>query len=173
MPKKPKRRSEPGAALDDLLQLGATWAAVTRVLERELGGVGISLPQALVLLQIAAVREPLLLSQVATRLLQQPQSMTSLMDRVEQAGWARRVHDLPDRRAIRVELTEAGVARANEVGPRMLAAAGHVLAPVDSSVRGELAAGVTALYKACRLQPGVRLPALVDGDAAAPVAGSE
>jgi DNA-binding MarR family transcriptional regulator len=160
----PRKRGEPGRELDDLLQLGATWAAVTRVLERSLQGADISLPQALAVLAIAWAPQPLLLSQLATRLLQQPQSMTTLMDRLEQAGWAQRVSGLPDRRAIRAELTEDGAAKADEVGARLLAAAAQVLASLDEPKRAGLAESLAAIYAACRTQPGMRLPELPDGD---------
>ncbi len=106
----PRKRGEQRSELHDLLQVGATWAAVSRVLERSLQGANISLEQALAVLQIATTAQPLVLHQLAERLFQQPQSITSLMDRLERAGWAQRVHDLPDRRAIRVEATESGAA---------------------------------------------------------------
>jgi len=155
-----ERRNEQGRELADLLQLGATWAAVSRILEHGLGDTGISLPPALALLQVAAAPEPLLLSRLALRLVQEAQSVTSLMDRLERAGWAQRMHDLPDRRTIRIELTEAGVGKADEVGRRLPTAAEQVLGSVEGSVRDGLAAGLTVLYAACRVQEGVRLRAM-------------
>ncbi len=168
----PRKRGEQRSELHGLLQVGATWAAVSRVLERSLQGANISLEQALAVLQIATAAQPLVLHQLAERLFQQPQSITSLMDRVEQAGWVRRVHDLPDRRAIRVETTESGAAKAREVGVMLLAAAEQLLPSADGGVRDGLAAGVAALYAACRSQPGVRLPELPGGDGAAPTPDS-
>jgi len=143
------------------LTLGATWSAVSRVLERSLQGANISLEQALAVLVIAAGPQPLLLSGLAMRLGNEPQSVTSLVDRIEGAGWAKRMHDQPDRRAIRVEITETGAAKANEIGDLLLAAAEQLMRSLDGTVTAGLRDSVVALYEACQKQPGVRLPELI------------
>ncbi len=53
-------------------------------------------------------------SRLAHYLTQETQSVTGLIDRMERQGWVRRVRDLPDRRAIRLELTEAGLRKLEE-----------------------------------------------------------
>src|SRR5712692_816494 len=121
--------------LRDLLRLDAAWSAVSRVFDRALGGTGVSLPQALALTAIETAPQPLLLSGLAARLLQEAQSVTSLADRLERAGLARRVHDLPDRRAIRVELTPAGHEKVAEVRPVLTGAAASVWQSLDDAQR--------------------------------------
>ena len=62
--------------------------------------------------------------------------MTHLLDRLEEHGWVRRVPDLPDRRTIRVELTETGQAKLAEALPveaTVIAAAFRHLRPDDST----------------------------------------
>jgi DNA-binding MarR family transcriptional regulator len=162
--------AEKSRALDDLLELAATWSGVSRVLEKALSDIGITLPQALALLAIEAAPQSLLLSRLAARLMQEPQSITSLMDRLEKAGWAERTPDSVDRRAIRVGLTAAGSVKVEEVNRVLTAAAEKVMALVDETVQAGLRTGVVALYEACRRQPESRLPALPgrDGSTARP-----
>src|SRR6266516_2114976 len=57
--------------LRDLLRLDAVWSAVSRVFDRALSGTGVSLPQALALTTIESAPQPLLLSGLAARLLQE------------------------------------------------------------------------------------------------------
>ena len=53
-------------------------------------------------------------SRLAHYLTQETQSVTGLIDRMEKQGWVRRVRDLPDRRAIRLELTPEGESKLDE-----------------------------------------------------------
>jgi DNA-binding MarR family transcriptional regulator len=160
-----KRKREPDEELTlrDLLRLDATWSAVSRVFERALSGAGVSLPQALALTAVEGAPQPLLLSGLATRLLQEAQSVTSLADRLERAGLARRVHDLPDRRAIRLELTSAGQTKVAEVRPLLQNAARHIYGALGETQAHMLRESLSALYGACRDYPGVRLPELPHG----------
>jgi len=155
-----RRKLSDDPTLRDLLRLDATWSAVSRVFERALSGSGVSLPQALALTAVDAAPQPLLLSGLATRLLQEAQSVTSLADRLERAGLARRAHDLPDRRAIRLELTSAGRTKVAEVRPLLQAAASHIYGALGDEQARLLRASLSALYVACRDYPGVRLPEL-------------
>lgn len=150
--------------LRDLLRLDAAWSAVSRVFDRALAGTGVSLPQALALTAIETAPQPLLLSGLAARLLQEAQSVTSLADRLERAGLARRVHDLPDRRAIRLELTEAGRAKVGEVRPLLQEAAKQIYRNLGNDQANALRETLSALYNASRDYPGVRLPELPRSD---------
>jgi DNA-binding MarR family transcriptional regulator len=154
------RGAKESRALDDLLELGAAWSAVSRVLEKSLSDIGVTLPQALALLAIEAASQSLRLSGLAARLVQEPQSITSMMDRLEKAGWARRMPDVADRRAMRVELTAAGSVKAEEVNGVLTAAADKVMSLLEETDKTGLRAGVVALYQVCRIQPETRLPKL-------------
>jgi DNA-binding MarR family transcriptional regulator len=147
-------------AFQDVLQLSATWSAVSRVLERALLGSGMSLDQTLALLAIETAPQPLLLSKLAARLVQEPQSITSMVDRLARHGWARRVyHGVPgDRRAVPIELTEAGRAKVAELRALLSGAAEEVTASLDVTQKAGLRDGIVALYEVCRGQHGVRLP---------------
>ena len=58
-------------------------------------------------------------ARLAGYLAQESQSLTGLLDRMEAHSWVRRVHNLPDRRSLRIELTPQGqtkLALAQELG---------------------------------------------------------
>lgn len=91
------------------------WVLVTQIywvsyklLERRLHPLGISVSQARVLAVLYYSRTPVKPSLVATLLFQETQSITGILHRIEAKGWVRRQPDPQDRRAIGLELTEAG-----------------------------------------------------------------
>src|SRR5215211_3392408 len=99
-------------------QLYLTYSTIFKAIERAIAPTGVTLPQALALQTIKAGPGPITPSRLAHYLTQETQSVTGLIDRMEKQDWVRRVRDLPDRRAIRLELTEAGEAKlAETMGP--------------------------------------------------------
>ena len=95
-------------------QLYLTYSAIFKAIERSIAPTGVTLPQALALSTIRNGEGPMTPSRLAHYLTQETQSVTGLIDRMERQGWVRRVRDLPDRRAIRLELTEDGAAKLDE-----------------------------------------------------------
>ncbi len=85
-----------------------TFTAVFKETERALSPTGISGPQAFALSCLKYAGGPMIPSRLAGFLAQESQSLTGLIDRMEQQGWVRRVRDLPDRRSLRLEITPAG-----------------------------------------------------------------
>ena len=70
---------------------------------------------------------------------------------MEQRGWVRRYRDLPDRRAVRLELTEAGAAKATDAQRCLDAALAHCFGGLAAdevrvlvALLARLAAGVPA-----------------------------
>ena len=99
-------------------QLYLTYSTIFKAIERAIAPTGVTLPQALALATIKAGPGPITPSRLAHYLTQETQSVTGLIDRMEKQEWVRRVRDLPDRRAIRLELTPAGDAKLEEtLGP--------------------------------------------------------
>ena len=100
-------------------QLYLTYSTIFKAIERSIAPTGVTLPQALALATIkAAGTEPMTPSRLAHELTQETQSVTGLIDRMEKQQWVRRMRDLPDRRAIRLELTPVGEAKLLEtMGP--------------------------------------------------------
>src|SRR5947209_15908671 len=99
----------------------ATWAllyqtftAIFKETERSLSPAGISGPQAFALACLRYGDAPMIPTRLAGYLAQESQSLTGLIDRMEQHGWVRRVRDLPDRRSLRLEITGAGEAKLEE-----------------------------------------------------------
>src|SRR6266540_872015 len=95
-------------------QLYLTYSVIFKAIERSIAPTGVTLPQALALNTIRLGEGPMTPSRLAHYLTQETQSVTGLIDRMEKQGWVRRVRDLPDRRAIRLELTDEGVAKLEE-----------------------------------------------------------
>lgn len=92
-------------------QLYLTYATIFKAIERAIAPTRVTLPQALALAAIKNEPRPMTPSRLAHQLTQETQSVTGLIDRMEKQGWVRRVRDLPDRRAIRIELTAEGAAK--------------------------------------------------------------
>lgn len=99
-------------------QLYLTYSAIFKAIERSMAPTHVTLPQALALSTIRYGEGPMTPSRLAHHLTQETQSVTGLIDRMERQGWVRRVRDLPDRRAIRLELTRDGAEKLDETaGP--------------------------------------------------------
>src|SRR5439155_4384461 len=92
-------------------QLYLTYSVIFKAIERSIAPQKVTLPQAMALNTIKYGEEPMTPSRLAQYLTQETQSVTGLIDRMEKQGWVRRVRDLKDRRAIRLELTDAGDAK--------------------------------------------------------------
>lgn len=106
-------------------QLYLTYSAVFKSIERAIAPTGVTLPQALALATIKSGPHPVTPSRLAQYLTQETQSVTGLIDRMERQAWVRRQRDLPDRRAIRLELTPEGEAKLMET-----------LAPTNDTIDG-------------------------------------
>ena len=104
----------PRASVNAWRQLYLTYSVIFKAIERSIQPVKVTLPQALALNTIRYGDGPMTPSRLAHYLMQETQSVTGLIDRMEKQGWVQRVRDLPDRRAIRLELTETGLAKLDE-----------------------------------------------------------
>ena len=76
--------------------------------DQELRPLGFGLYGAIALDFIARQPYPPRLADIARFLMQEPQSLTALIKRLERRGWVRRQPSQRDRRAVLLELTEAG-----------------------------------------------------------------
>jgi DNA-binding MarR family transcriptional regulator len=84
----------------------------SRILEKaadeELRPMGFGLYGAIAVDFIARQPHPPRLADISRFLMQEPQSLTALIQRLERRGWIRREPSQRDRRAVLLELTEAG-----------------------------------------------------------------
>src|SRR5579859_1080104 len=110
-------QNPPHPAVDAYRRLYVAHTAVARAIERDLIRTGVSLPQAIALQVIGTAKGAVTATQLASYMGQERQSMTGLIDRMESKGWIARVRDLPDRRAIRLELTTGGRDKLDEITP--------------------------------------------------------
>lgn len=88
--------------------LNQTYSVSYRLMEHRLRGVDISVAQFRALSLVKRTPPPLTPSLLALHLALDARTASDLIGRLEQAGWLRRVKDLPDRRAARLELTPDG-----------------------------------------------------------------
>ncbi len=116
-PKAAKTTGSP-AFLDPSL---APWVMVSEIywmsyklLERRFYDLGVSASQARILAVLRHAGRPMHPSTVAIVLLQETQSVTGIIRRLEARGWVERRLDEDDRRAIRLELTATGRAIADQ-----------------------------------------------------------
>ena len=88
--------------------LNHAYSVTYRLTEHRLRGVGISPVQFRALSLVRLLPPPVTPSTLALHLALDSRTVSDLVSRLEQCGWVRRVRDLPDRRAVRLELTEDG-----------------------------------------------------------------
>jgi DNA-binding MarR family transcriptional regulator len=86
-----------------------------KLLERRLYDLGISASQARVLAVLHYAPEQIKPSAISTLLFQETQSITGILQRIESRGWIVRTPDPDDRRAVGLELTDAGRTLTEEI----------------------------------------------------------
>jgi DNA-binding MarR family transcriptional regulator len=100
--------------------LNHAYSVTYRLSEHRLRPVGISPVQFRAVSLTRLLPPPVTPSVLALHLALDSRTVSDLVSRLEQCGWLRRVRDLPDRRAVRLELTEQGeAALAAAWGPMM------------------------------------------------------
>jgi DNA-binding MarR family transcriptional regulator len=97
--------------------LHQAYSLIYKNLDQAMTKAGISQAQASVLVVLKSVGRPLPLSRLARLLVQEAQSVTSLVDRLESRNLVRRVPDGRDRRVINVQLTSEGEALFEQIFP--------------------------------------------------------
>jgi len=97
----------PRAAVDGLL-LYQVETSLAKLVERSLLESGLSLPQMLLLGGLYWDGRALVPRRVRNTLVVEAQSLTGLIDRLENQGWAKRLSHPKDRRKIRVQITPKG-----------------------------------------------------------------
>lgn len=102
--------------------LSQTFSVSYRLTEHRLRGTGVSLAQFRALSIVKLMPPPLTPGLLALHLALDARTASDLIGRLEQAGWMRRVRDLPDRRAARLELTPEGEATLAQVWAPMVQA---------------------------------------------------
>jgi DNA-binding MarR family transcriptional regulator len=91
---------------------------VSQVLERALAGVGLTLPQFNVLMELASASEAALpLYELNSRLISTPPNTSWLSQRMEDAGFVTKARDTGDSRVVILRLTERGWAKLDDAAP--------------------------------------------------------
>ena len=132
-------------AYEDPVQLADLLHRLTRRLRRaqaeRLAPLGLTPAQERALRMITRSEEPLLMAELADHLGIVPRSVTTVVDALEEAGLVRREIDPHNRRAIRLHLTDRGVAVREEMREARRRAAEDLFAPLpaeDRKALGEL-----------------------------------
>jgi DNA-binding MarR family transcriptional regulator len=134
---------EDSAHLADLLH-GLTRRLRHAQAER-LAPLGLTPAQERALRTITRSGEPLRMTELADRLGVVPRSVTTVVDALEAAGLVRREIDPGNRRAIRLHLTDRGVAVREELRDARRQAAEDLFAPLSDAERTTLADLLTRL----------------------------
>lgn len=90
--------------------LNQTYSVAYRLIEHRLRGTCVSPAQFRALSLVKLMPPPLTPGLLALHLALDARTASDLIGRLELSGWMRRVRDLPDRRAARLELTDQGEA---------------------------------------------------------------
>lgn len=109
--------------------LHSTSLLMTKVYKPLLQALGLTYPQYLAMM-VLWERDGLTVSEISTRLLTDPGSLTPLLKRLEGEGLLSRTRSREDERVVIVELTEQGRAlreKAREIPPCILGASGQTL----------------------------------------------
>ena len=132
-------------AYEDPAQLADLLHRLTRRLRRaqaeRLAPLGLTPAQERALRMITRSEEPLRMAELADHLGIVPRSVTTVVDALEEAGLVRREIDPHNRRAIRLHLTDRGVAVRDEMRDARRRAAEDLFAPLpaeDRKALGEL-----------------------------------
>ncbi len=124
--------------------------AVFKVQELALIAQGISLPQLQLLSLLAYEQRPLAISELATWMVKEPNSLTGLVDRAEAKGWVHTHGDPKDRRKRLVEFTTAGVKKFEEAFNLSNAVAAKLFGKLNASELNQLKNASTKLRDAAR-----------------------
>jgi DNA-binding MarR family transcriptional regulator len=136
----------PVAPTEEQLALGSAFEQVVAWLRRTRTATDIS-ASGLSLLDRLATGGPQRITDLATQEgISQP-AMTSLVNRLEERGWARRTADPDDRRAIRVELTSQGTERLERHRADRTRRIVERLASLDTADQAALLAALPALQR--------------------------
>ena len=123
-----KTQSQP---LESWLLLHQTYALIYKRLDRLATKLGLSAAMSMPLLLLKDAGHSLRLSQLAGVLVQEAQSVTSLVDRLEGKGLVRREPDRRDRRAINLALTSKGAQVADKLRTAVAEMLAESLAPLS------------------------------------------
>lgn len=111
--------------------LNHAYSVSYRLSEHRLRGVGISPVQWRAISLVRLLTPPVTPSLLALHLALDSRTVSDLVSRLEQCGWVRRVRDLPDRRAVRLELTDEGEKKLAEAWGPAIATTDEVWSVVE------------------------------------------
>lgn len=115
-------------------------AEIARALHRELRGRGVSGAQLAILAVLSECsHDGLKLNEISQRLCVSPASLTGLVDRLEEAGYLKRVPHPEDRRATLAVLTDPGRALYQETYPSHIASVEHLMSALSREEQEVLA----------------------------------
>jgi MarR family transcriptional repressor of emrRAB len=154
----------PRAAVDGLLLYQAQ-TALFKLTERALLASGLSAPQMLLLGMLYWDGRALVPQRMRNTMAVEAQSLTGLIDRLENQGWAKRLKHPKDRRKIRVQITPKGRSKYEEAAAHSDKTAETYFKALTAGERNQLR---TVLMK---LRGGAYPPLDLRNDAAYPPVG--
>ncbi|MER6104977.1 MarR family transcriptional regulator [Streptomyces sp. NPDC001832] len=116
-----------------------------RIQSRQLEPIGITPAQFRLLRTVAHFDGPPRMADLAQRLDVVPRAVTSLVDGLEASGRVRRAPDPDNRRVVRIEITDEGLATLRSLRDARRAAAEEIVAPLTADQREVLGGLLSAL----------------------------
>ncbi len=111
--------------------LNHAYSVTYRLSEHRLRAAGVSPVQFRALSLVRLLPAPVTPTILALHLALDSRTVSDLVSRLEQCGWVRRVRDLPDRRAVRLELTDEGGKTLSDAWGPAIAASEEIWSVVD------------------------------------------
>lgn len=114
---------------------------------RSIRGLGFCSDSDFAVLEALQSKGPLAVNELGRKLCLTSGSITTAVDRAQHHGWVRRVADASDRRVSRVELTDAGRARAEDALAEHFRNLAAAVSGLDSQEQAQLATLLRKLGK--------------------------
>jgi MarR family transcriptional regulator, transcriptional regulator for hemolysin len=131
--------------------LRRAWYGLNQAFRRRIAHTGATPDQFTALRCLLEDEEPgLTQSELTARMSSDPNTIASLLERMEGAGWIERRPHERDRRAYRIRLLPAGLRKYEELRDLAVALQTEVLAVLPEAKREELLADLDIVAEACR-----------------------
>jgi DNA-binding MarR family transcriptional regulator len=141
------------------INLRQTYYLITQ-LEENMSGNGITSQQFTVLWAVECARKltnkPVIMTDIAPGLFRTITSISRIIDRMEKKGLVKRERDMPDRRAIRVEMTPKGEKKYKEVLRQFKKLMKKLLSVYTEEELGALVLQLEKLKKKAQEEPSIK-----------------
>jgi DNA-binding MarR family transcriptional regulator len=152
----PARATSESTSLSAFTLLQRTRDLLFRCEDQVVAEFGITAEQYSVLMAMKSLDDPVKVTDVARRLERKVNSVSMLVDRMVNAGLVTRERDLPDRRAVRLGLTQKGRKACERATPAVLRLIDGLLSPLSQKDTDTLVKLLETLRQSARRHLGAK-----------------